>query len=261
MLPYIFIWNIKISLVGIGIVSSLIIFLLVSKSLSKKYNLQFSKFFFTFPYYFVIIYFLGKYIDYALITKDFIPSIKNILKIFSSYWEFHIVWIIIGICICIRISLYNKNKNESIKIIDMLFESGMYATIVLWWFLLFSDSFIWKSNEWWFAIKALVSYSRIIDIWTIYPLGIVLSATATVSLIISYLYKKWWGVAMWFFGFGIFFLLMNVVFYFQTYPKYLVVNLWWNIFDIKNYITSITGIVFLLINNNLNMKYRIKSRK
>ena len=116
---------------GIGIVISLIIFLLAARQLSKKYNLQFSKFFFSFPYYFIIIYFLGKYIDYILITKNFIPSIKNIIKLFGSYNEFHMVGIIIGICISMWLLLRNKKRSESIKITDMLFESGMYATIVL----------------------------------------------------------------------------------------------------------------------------------
>lgn len=261
MLPYIYVWDIKISLIGIGIVISLISFLIIARYLSKKNNLDFNKFFFSFPYYFVIIYFLGKYVDYALITKDFIPSIKNIIKIFWSYNEFHMVGIIIGICLSMLLMLYNKKRSETIKITNMLFESGMYATIILWWFLIFSDTFIWKANNWRFAVESLVSYSRIVDIWTIYPLGIILSIIAAISLLLWYLYKKWWGNAVWFFGFGMFFLLLNIVFYFQSYPKYLVVNLLGNIFDIKNFVTTIAGIVFLYLSWSFNIKYKIKFKK
>lgn len=261
MLPYVFIGNIKISLVGIGIVISLLTFLWISKYLCKKYNLKFSNFFFSFPYYFIIIYFFWKYIDYILVTKDFIPSLANIIKIFGLYNEFHMVGIILGIVVSLFIMLYKRRRNEAIKTMDMLFYSGMYSTIVLWLFLIFSDTFTGKAHTGRFSIEALVSYSKIVDIWSIYPLGIILSIVAALAIGIAYIYKKQWGTAVGFFWLGVFFILLNIVFYFQSYPKYLVMNIWWNIFDIKNYIATILGVFLIGLGLSFWLKYKIKSKK
>lgn len=238
MLPYIILGSTKISMFGLGIVFSIIVFAYSAYQYCKTNKLDFWSFFYSFPRFFFIIYIMGKFFWYVLEANHPPFWSQAIWYIISPNWSgFEYIWILIWSLLTLIIFLFNKPKNTIKSIIDMLFFSSMRTILCLGIFLIFSDTVIWKPNDHGlFAIRSLVNYSKVTQYGQVYPYGLIISWIA----LLSYLIWKWIlffqnrsGIG--YLGFAIFLLLMNFTFWFQLYIKHWVSTILWMNLDIKHY--------------------------
>lgn len=259
-MPYILLWSTKISMFGLGVVFSILVFIYSSYQYCKSNQLDFRTFFFSLPWLFLLIYFVGKLVGSILESNISLNSDSLLFVLSPNGSEFHYVWIALGSFLALLLFLFNKGKNNIKNIIDMVFFSAMRTAITMWIFLTLSDYVIGKPNDHWrFAIRSLVPYSKISQFGQVYPYGLVISWLALLSYILTkvverYTNRSWVGY-LWF---AIFFLLMNYWFGYQLYTRHWVSNFLGMNFDIKHYTNFIFAIIcffqYYRLNSNNNIK-------
>jgi len=255
MLPYIILGSTKISMFGLGIVFSIIVFAYSSYQYCKANKLDFRSFFYSFPRFFFIIYFVAKLFGYLLEGNH--PSFWSLLWyiLLPNGSEFEYVGVVVGSLLTLIIFLFNKPKNTLKSIIDMFFFSTMRAVFCFGIFLICSDTVIGKPNDHGlFAIRSLVNYSKVTQYGQVYPYGLIVSGIALVSYISTKLIlsrKNRSGI--WYIWFAIFLILMNFGFGFQLYIKHGVSSIFGMNLDIKHYVNFITICIclyqYIRINN------------
>lgn len=256
MYPYfIFFWY-KIYFVSLWILLSLVIYLILVYKFSKKYQLNFIKYFAYFPYVFILTYLLWVYFYSIIELKDFIPDIKTLIYlIIPSNYSFNFIWLSIGFLLSHLFFLSKVSKIEKKQWIDVIFYPFIISVSVFWIFLQLGDNFIWRptdSSIWVSLLKICYSNncfspeSKLQNFVKVYPVWFILSLISIFSLIIAlsiaFIRAKW----SWYYWFIIFLILINIPFLYQNYPRYLVVKIQDYRFDIKNYWTLILIIILTI---------------
>ena len=250
MYPYIELFGNSISMMTIGIIIAFIIFLITARTLTKRNHQDFLNLFYWLPLRIILSYILGRYISFCLQTGTYFPSsTASLLATLSPQnFNFHFVWLLISSRICLWIFFSNIKRNENKKIwADILFLSFANALIIFWIFMTLWDSVIWKPTNSIFAIRALSDNSALTKFDGVYPVGLfisfgVLVIHVLVSLL-SILFKKNWLWMRWLIGILI---LLNIIFFFQSYPRYWLISILWTSFDIKQYISLIVIIHWVI---------------
>jgi len=258
MYPYIELWGLKIYMTWIWIVLSIITFIMLMSFYTKRFGLNFWKFFNWLPVFLLLPYVLWWYFSYIIQYKDFLPmNMIDIIRIISPYgYNFHFIWVSIGLFISWFLFLKTINiKAEKYKWIDVFFYSFILSFIILWFFLTLWDNFIWRDTDSIVWISALKSDSELFKSNKVHPVWIYLSFVAIFTFwftfFANYVFKKQW---IWFIWFITFFVLVNIVFLFQQYPRHLPISLWDFTLDIKNYATIVFIAFILLYYFKLNSK-------
>lgn len=240
MYPYLEVFGIGFNMTGLGIIVSLLVFLAALWYLCKKYHKNFLKFFYFLPILIIITYLLWAYVQFVIDVGIFPKTLEEVYILLSPEgYNFHFVGISIGIVISLMFFFRSFTRNENKKIwIDIIFSSYIVAMIPLGIFLLMGDSFLWKPYNGVLSIKTLHPESVLNKFQGVYPIGIFISLSSIISLILFALLKrnfKKFGFGL--IGFIVFIILLNIVFFFQQYPKYITISYENIIFDIKNYIS------------------------
>lgn len=248
MFPSFEILWITVYMTWIWIITFLICFICIAFALCKKRHQDFYLLFYQIPFALVITYLMWKYVHFFL-NVWIIPTTKaEIISLLSPYgYTFHFVWLLIWFIISLIIffSKIKRYENKQIRI-DIFFFSTAISLIPLGIFLAFWDNFIGQYNTGRLSVKPLTTDSELNKFWSVYPVWLFLSV---ISIIVVWIWwimeaknKSFWSGIRWFILliFGI-----NIVFFFQQYPKYWVYSLHWITFDIKQYI-SIFAILFCL---------------
>jgi len=259
MYPYFELFWKEVSVVLIGIIISFIIFLITSRNLTKKNHQDFLKLFYRLPGWIILSYILWRYITFSLETWIYFPSsISNIITILSPQnFNFHFVGLLIASRICSVLFFSNIKRTENKKIrIDILFISIANALIILWLFLTLWDTIIWKQTDSIFAIRALSDNSALTKFDWVYPIWLFMSFWILIIHIIitvlSIVLKKNW---LWMRGIIWILIVLNIVFLFQSYPRYWVISFLWISFDIKQYLSFL-----VIINCIITAQKREKKR-
>ncbi len=259
MYPYIEVWWIKIYFVWVGIVICVFLYLFLIYKFSKKYQLDFWKYFSVFWVVVLSTYILWTYFWYIFEYKNFLPlSLNDVLYLLSPFgFKFNFIWLSLGFLIAHLYFLKRvKIFSEKLKRIDIIFSATMISLFVLWFFLVLGDNFIWLPTDSVLGVSALINCpdlncSKLLLYSKVYPVGLFLSIVALFSLLIVlflrlFIRKLHWIGIFWFI---IFLLLINFVFIFENYPRYLVVLISEKYsvrLDIKNWWTLIL-ILFLFV--------------
>ena len=241
MYPYFELFWKQVSVMIIGIIISFIVFLITSRNLTKKNHQDFLKLFYRLPGRIILSYILWRYITFSLETWVYFPSsISNIITILSPQnFNFHFVGFLIAtrICAIIFFSSIKRTENKKIRI-DILFISIANALIVLWLFLTLWDTVVWKQTDSIFAIRALSDNSALTKFDWVYPIWLFMSfwilIVHIIITILSIVLKKNW---LWMRGIVWILIVLNIIFLFQSYPRYWVISLLWISFDIKQYLS------------------------
>jgi hypothetical protein len=187
MFPYVERFNLKISMTATGIVLALLTFIITVYYLCQKNHQDFLKLFYKLPFWIILTYLLGRYSAFILETSSFLPtSFASILTILRpKQFDFHFVGIIIAIVISFGTFFASIKRTENKKIrADILFSGLCNATIVLGIFFTLGDTFIGKTTESIFAIRALHAESSLTKFDGVYPVGLFLSLGALVINVI-----------------------------------------------------------------------------
>lgn len=250
MYPYIEIFGIEISMMFVGVIIAAIVFLVTAWVLTKRNHQDFLKLFYRLPWWVILSYLLWRYISFSLETGTYIPSsLSNLLTILSPQnFNFHFVGILIATCICFIIFFSSIKRIENKKIrADILFLSIANALIVLWIFITLWDSIIWKPTESSFAIRALSDNSALTKFDGVYPVWLFISFwVLIVHVLISILSIILRKNGLWVWGLIWILVVLNISFLFQSYPRYWIISILWTSFDIKQYISLIV-IIFWII--------------
>lgn len=244
MFPNLYIGDYILPMTGLWLMISVIVFMLIFYLDSRKIWFSFWKLFFAMPYMIWLPYVLGRYVDMMLQFHIIIPYNKTqILSLFSSYgYNFHYIWVAAWIFLAFVIFIGNNYKYRR-DLMWILFDALMQSMIVLWIFWVLWDDFVWRPNDGIFSIWSIATVSKINTVGKVYPVGIIMSFVAMITYIITiYLRNKKkdpWYILLWF---GLFALLMNFVFYYQSYIRHWVIV---SNIDIKNYFTTILWLYIL----------------
>jgi len=249
----------------VGIVLSIFVFVFLLKFYCKRYKLNFWKVFSWLPVFIILPYILGSYMYYLLHHWLIVPvSINDILAVIipniSGSYDFHFIGIWLGFFIAVYMFVNSVNIYiEKFKWIDVLFYSLTLSLVPLGFFLLLGQSFYWLSTTSSLGVSVISSNSAMLGRWSqFYPVGIFLSLVSLINFlvvfIVYYIFKKKYGFG--FLGFILLLLSLNIVFVFQSYPRYAVINYGGYIYDIKNYFT-----VFLAILTGVSWFKFIKEKK
>lgn len=256
MLSHVSIRWINIYMTGLWIVLWFITFLITSHYLIKKYHQDFWKFFYRLPIFIILIYFFWVYTDFVLNVGIFPHSRNEFLFLISPYWyKFHFAGVLIWSLIAFRIFFKRIKRNENKKIwIDIFFYSLSLSLIPIGIFFLLWDNFIWKACEWLFCIKPLNAESELNKFNWVFPAGLFLSIWSFIAIIITSIIKKnRKRFGLWIFWLSLLIIITNIVIMiFQNYPKHWTIQIWWIIFDIKQYVS------FFII---MIMVYSLQKRK
>jgi len=260
MLPFFEILWLKMYMTWIWIIIFLLSFIIVSNYLCNKRHQNFYKIFYWLPIAIIISYLLWSYSHFFLNYWLIPNSLEQIKILLSPYWyHFHFTWLIIGFVISLFIFFAKIKRQENKRIwIDIIFFSLILSIIPLGIFLVFGDNFIWQASTSWIAIKPLTTQTELNKFGSVYPVGLFLSFWAIFSVIITLISKrrkKRFGQGLlWF----VYFILgLNIIFFFQQYPKYWVISMWWITFDIKTYISFFTIMLCLHLYYKRNQKWDI----
>jgi hypothetical protein len=128
-----------------------------------------------------------------------------------------------------------------------LFLSIANALIVLWIFITLWDSIVWKSTESIFAVRALTDNSALNKFDGVYPIWLFMSFLILILhmliSVLSIILKRNWLWIRW----SIWILIiLNIVFLFQSYPRYWIISILWTSFDIKQYISLLMIILWIV---------------
>jgi len=242
MYPYLLIWSIKVYMTWIWITLSVIAFILLVYKYSKKYWLNFWRFFNWVPVFLLLPYIIWAY-TYSLINFWIIipTTLQQLLFIISPYgYQFNFIWLSIGFFLAIFLFVRKLPVIDIYKWIDVFFYSLSLSLVPLGFFLLLWDNFIWKSTDSFLWVSAFMEDSDLFKYTKVYPVWIFLSLIWIAAFISTffahYVISNYW---LWFFGFGMLIFLYNFVFLFQQYNRYMVLWIWDLTFDVKNYWTLI----------------------
>jgi uncharacterized membrane protein len=162
MFPYFTLWGLHISMTAVGMVLALLTFILTVYHLSKRNNQDFYKFFYQLPFWLILMYFLGRYVSFALGHSVLLPNSRgDIISILRpDAFNLHIVGVLIAVVISLWTFFASIKRTENKKIwVDILFSGICNAVILLGLFLTLGDGFIGKPTDSVFAIRALQSES------------------------------------------------------------------------------------------------------
>lgn len=243
MYPSIELRGINISMMAIGIAISFLIFIITARILTQRNGQDFLKLFYRIPGRIILSYILGRYISFSLETWTYLPtSFSELLTILSpNNFNIHFVWILLASRICIWSFFSGIKRTENKKIrADILFTSLANAIIILWVFLTLWDTIVWNPTESIFAVRALTDESALTKFDWVYPVGLFISCgVLAIHILISIpriIFKKNWLGMRWLIGILI---VLNIAFFFQSYPRHWVVSIFSLSFDIKQYISLI----------------------
>jgi len=257
MFPFFEVLWLKMYMTWIWIISFLLSFIIVAKYLCTKRHQDFYKIFYWLPLAIAITYLFWSYSHFFLNHWAFPNSLEQLKLLFSPYWyHFHFTWLLIGFFISLLIFFLKIKRYENKKIwIDIMFFSTVLSMIPLGIFLVFGDNFIGKASTSWIAIKPLTTQTELNKFGSVYPIGLFVSFLAIIDVIIILINKKrkksFWQWMLWF----IYFIIgLNIIFFFQQYPKYGVISLWWITFDIKTYVSFFAIMICLQLYYKRNQK-------
>ena len=250
MYPYIELFGTEISMMVIGIIIAFIIFLVSARILTKRNHQDFLKLFYRLPGWIILSYILWRYTAFALETWTYFPSsISDFLTILSPHnFNFHFVWILIASRICLSIFFSSIKRTENKKIrADIIFLSIANALIIFWIFITLWDTIIWKPTDSIFAIRALTDNTALTKFDWVYPIWLFISfGVLLIHIIVSLLsiiLKKNWIWMRWLVWILI---ILNITFFFQYYPRYWVISILWTSFDVKQYLSLIVIISWII---------------
>lgn len=250
MYPYIEVFWTQISMMTVGFVIAAIIFLVTARILTKRNHQDFLKLFYRLPWWIILSYILWRYISFSLETWNFIPSsFSSFLTILSPQnFNLHFVWLLLAWLIFLFIFFSSIKRTENKKIrADIIFLSLANALIVFWIFITLWDSIIWKPTDSIFAIRALTDNSALNKFDGVYPIWLFLSVGVLVIHVIvsvlSIILKKNW---LWMWWLIWILMLLNIMFLFQSYPRYWLVSIFWMSFDVKQYASFIVIIIWIV---------------
>lgn len=258
MYPYIELFGTNISMVMIGCIISTAIFLITTRILTKRNHQDFLKLFYWLPLRIILSYILWRYIAFCLESWIYFPSsISILLKILSPQnFNFHFVGLLIASWISLWIFFSSIKRTENKKIwSDILFLWIANSLIIFGIFLTLWDCVIWKPTDSMFAIRALTDNSALTKFDGVYPIWLFISfGTLIIHIIVSILgiiFKKNWLWLRWLLWILIVF---NICFLFQSYPKYGIFSILWTSFDIKQYMSVIVIIHWIITAINRERK-------
>lgn len=250
MYPYFTLFGIQFSMMAIGIIIAFIIFVVSAYILTKKNHQDFLKLFYWLPVWIILSYFLWRYIAYYLESWTIFPSsFSAFLSLLSPHnFDFHFVWLLLASRICFSIFFSSIKRTENKKIwADIFFLSIANALIIFWIFLTLWDNFIWTPTDTIFAIRALTDNSVLTKFDGVYPVGLFLSFWVLVTHILvsifSIIFKKNW---LWLWWIIWILVVLNICFFFQSYPRYGLISAFWYSFDIKQYLSFIVIICYII---------------
>lgn len=247
MYPYIMLWWSKFYMTGIGIIVSFLVFLGIARYLTKKYHQNFWKLFYWLPFFIVLTYFLGSYINFIFEIWVFPTSGSEVASLISPYgYKFHFAGMLIGMFISISVFLKKIVRVENKKVwSDILFFSLALSLVPLGLFLLMGDNFIGTTTSWWLGIKSLHSDSQRNKFNLVYPIGLFLSlGSLFVTLGIKALKKKKFGYGM--LGFAVMLILISSILLGQQYSRHAVFHIGSLLFDVKQYAAWIVALICYL---------------
>lgn len=250
MYPYIELFGTQISMMLIGFIIATIIFIVTAWILTKRNHQDFLKLFYRLPWRIILSYILWRYISFSLETGTYLPSsLSNFLTILSPQnFNFHFVGLLIASRICISIFFSSIKRTENKKIrSDIIFLSISNALIVFWIFITLWDSIIWTPTDSIFAIRSLTDNSALTKFDWVYPVWLFISfGILIIHIIVSILsivLKKNWLWIRWLIWILI---VLNIVFLFQSYPRYWLISIFWTSFDIKQYVSLLVIIHWII---------------
>ena len=250
MYPYIEVFGTQISMMATGAIIAFIIFLVTARILTKRNHQDFLKLFYRLPWRIIFSYILWRYISFSLETWTYIPSsFSNFLTILSPQnFNFHFVWLLIAWWISISLFFSSIKRTENKKIwADIIFLSLANALIIFWIFITLWDTVIWKPTDSIFAIRALSDNSALTKFDWVFPIWLFISFGVLIIHIIvsllSIILKKNW---LWMWWLIWILIVLNIVFLFQSYPRYWLISLFWTSLDIKQYMSFIVIINWII---------------
>lgn len=250
MYPYIELFGVKISMMVTGTIIAIIIFLITARIVTKRNHQDFLKLFYRLPWRIILSYLLWRYISFSLENWTLFPnSLSSFLTILSPQnFNIHFIGILIASRICLIIFFSSIKRTENKKIwADIIFLSLANALIIFWIFITLWDSIIWKPTDSIFAIRALTDNSDLTKFDGVYPVWLFISfwilIIHVIVSILSIILKKNWLWIRWLIWILIVF---NIVFLFQSYPRYWLISIFWTSFDIKQYV-SLLVIIYRII--------------
>ena len=250
MYPYIEVFGTQISMMATGAIIAFIIFLVTARILTKRNHQDFLKLFYRLPWRIIFSYILWRYISFALETWTYIPSsLSNFLTILSPQnFNFHFVWLLIAWWISISLFFSSIKRTENKKIwADIIFLSLANALIIFWIFITLWDTVIWKPTDSIFAIRALSDNSALTKFDWVFPIWLFISFGVLIIHIIvsllSIILKKNW---LWMWWLIWILIVLNIAFLFQSYPRYWLISLFWTSLDIKQYMSFIVIINWII---------------
>ena len=251
MYPYIELFGVQISMMVVGAVVSFVIFLITAWVLTKRNHQDFLKLFYWLPWWIILSYILWRYVAFCLETGIYVPtSFSNLLTILSPQnFNFHFVGLLLASWICLSIFFSSIKRTENKKIrVDIIFLSMANALIIFWIFITLWDSIIWKPTDTIFAIRALSDNSALTKFDGVYPVWLFISFWVLVLhvliSILSIISKKNW---LWMWWLIWILVVLNVVFFFQSYPRYWLISLLWTSFDVKQYVSLLVIICWIVM--------------
>ena len=250
MYPYIEIFGTQISIMVVGTIIATIIFLVTARILTKRNHQDFLKLFYRLPLWIILSYILWRYTAFALETWTYFPnSLSKVLTILSPQnFNLHFVWLLLAsrICLAIFFSSIKRTENKKIRA-DIIFLSIANALIVFWIFITLWDSIIWKPTESIFAIRALTDNSDLTKFDWVYPIWLFISLWILIIHVLvslsSIIFKKNWLWMRWLIWILI---VLNITFLFQSYPRYWLISILWTSFDIKQYVSLLVIIHWII---------------
>ena len=250
MYPYVEVFWVQVSMMAVGSVVAAVIFLVTAWILTKRNHQDFLKLFYRLPWRIILSYILWRYVAFALETGIYFPtSMPVFLKMISPQnFDFHFVWLFLAsrICLAIFFSSIKRTENKKIRA-DIIFLSLANALIVFWIFITLWDSIIWKPADSVFAIRALTDDSALNKFDGVYPIWLFLSVGLLIIHVIisvlSIIFKKNW---LWMWWLIWMLIVLNIVFLFQSYPRFWLISLFWTSFDVKQYTSFLIIIIWII---------------
>jgi hypothetical protein len=243
----------------IWIVIGIISFLILIYHYTRRYWLNFWKFFNRLPLFLILPYLLWSYFYYLIEFRIFFPeSMNQFMMILSPFsYEFNFIWVCLWLLISLLLFINSlKLYSEKLKWMDIFFYSFSLSMVPMWLFFLLWDDFIWTRTDSFIAIQSLTENSNLSKYWQVYPYWLFFSLLWILSFIITFIIhsinRKFGngllGIAILLFGF-------NFIFIFQQYTKHLVFGFSDSIsLDFQNYFVTILSIIFLFYSIYLNNK-------
>lgn len=246
MYPYIEFQDMVIYMTGLGIVIFILSIIFLVKFYSKRFNLNFWKFFNWLPLFLILPYILGSYFYNLFYNYIVFPlSINDLMLIISPYdYNFSFVWITLGLLLAVVFFLRSISiPIEKVKWVDVFFYSISLSLVPLGLFLVLGDDFIGLPTDRAFWVSAFMQDSFITRFSWVYPVGLFVSLIWIFSFImvffLNFVFRRY---GIWVLWFIILLLLFNIVFHFQYYEKVLDFSLFEYEIGLKNYWTILLSL-------------------